>query len=136
MKFMTEQAYPCALAINRLKAEVRLGVSAEERAAPQEVEIDVRFYLPSPPAAATDDDGKYICYHSLGQKIHALCAQREYRLIEYLAHEIYRLLRGKVPEEVKLWVKLRKLHLPLSYMEGGASYSFTDLPAPAWVVPE
>lgn len=132
---MTEH-YSSVLILERLKAQVHLGVGPEERRKAQEVAIDVRFYLPQPPPAAKTDNGEYICYHDISAQIHALCVRQEYRLIEFLTHEIYRLLRKETPAEVKLWVKLHKLRILLPYVEGGTSYTFTDLPASALVIPQ
>jgi FolB domain-containing protein len=129
-------AYAGVLALHQIHAEARLGVGEEERRAPQTVVIDVRLYLPRAPAGALSDNADYICYHGIGQKIHALCAGKEYRLIEYLTHEVHRLLRTLVPEEVKISVRLRKPRILLAYVQEGASYGFSDLPPHAWTPPE
>jgi FolB domain-containing protein len=129
------QAYASVLSLNALSVKVSLGVTQEERSRPQDVRIDVRFYLPAAPAAATDDEAKYICYHGIGEKVKALCARKPYRLIEYLTHEIYRLLRGAVPRQVKIGITLTKPVIGLASARGGASYTYTDLPPAAWVAP-
>jgi FolB domain-containing protein len=128
--------YPSVIALHTLRVKVRLGVGEKERAVPQDVVIDVRLYLPHLPAAAESDDAEYLCYHSLSEKIHALCVAKEYRLIEYLTHAIHRLLRASVPSEAKLWIKLRKPHILLDYVQEGASYIFTDLSPESRVVPQ
>lgn len=130
------QAYASILALHQIKTKVRLGVGQEERRQTQDVLIDVRLYLPAPPASAHNDNADYICYHALSEKIVALCAQGEYRLIEYLTHAIYESLRAHVGSDIKIAVKLTKPHIAaLPYVEGGASYSFCDLPPFAWVTP-
>ncbi len=115
--------------------DVHLGISAEERQHPQRIILDIRFYLPSLMSSSVDDNGEYICYHGISEKVYALCIGREYRLIEYLAQEVYRLLRRETAEEVKLWIKLHKARILLSYVEDGSSYTYTDLPPHSWVVP-
>ncbi len=132
----TSQAYASMLAIRQLEAMLHLGISAEERRISQKVIIDVRIYLPELPQASDDDNGQYICYHGISEKIQALCVQKEYRLIEYLTHEIYRLLRKQLPPEVRVAITLRKPAIQLPYVIGGASYSYSDLPAYSWVAPE
>ncbi len=129
-------SYASVLALHALEVDIHLGVGEEERARPQKVIIDMRLYLPSLPGAAESDEGDYICYHTLSEKIRALCLEREYRLIEYLAHAIHRLLRESVPAEIGIWVKLRKPQILLPYVRGGSSYTYSDLAPHAWVVPE
>ena len=128
--------YTNALSINRLSADVHLGVDQEERQTPQKVVVDVRFYLPALLSSAERDDGDYICYHDISEKIYGLCTGRQYRLIEYLAQEIYRLVRRQVSKEVKIWIKLHKPRILLPYVEEGASFTYTDLPPFSWVVHE
>lgn len=129
------KAYPSTLAIRRLTAKVHLGVGDEERAIPQEVSVDVRFHMPALMSSATNDSGEYICYAPICEKIQDLCTAKPYRLIEYLAHEIHRLLRAEIPDEVRLTVMVLKAPALLPFV-GNTSYSYTDLPPFSWVAPE
>lgn len=134
---MSEPAsYQSVLSIHGLTAEIHLGVGEEERSVRQRVVVDVRFYLPEPMESAGDDNGKYLCYYGISEKIASLCMAKPYRLIEFLTMEIYRLLRGLVPEPVKLQVTLRKPEVLLPYVTGGSSYRYSDLPPFSWVAPE
>ena len=74
------------------RLDVRLGCSAEERAVPQAVDLDlaVRFAeLPS--ACETDKLEGTVCYADLIHAARDACAGREFRLVERLAHELYAL---------------------------------------------
>ncbi len=130
------QVYINALAIHKLSADVHLGVGKEERQIPQKISIDIRFYLPQLMSSSVRDDGEYICYHGISEKIYALCISKEYRLIEYLTQEVYRLVRKETAEAVKIWIRLYKTRILLPYVENGTSYTYTDLPPFSWVVPE
>jgi FolB domain-containing protein len=129
-------SYTNALSINRLSVDVHLGVGKEERQTPQKIILDVRFYMPSLMSSATRDNGEYICYHDISEKIYALCVSKEYHLIEYLAQEVYRLIRKEMPAAVKLWIRLHKPRILLPYVEEGASFTYTDLPPFSWIVPD
>src|ERR1700754_1846700 len=119
--------YPSILALRQVRAQVRLGVGADERATPQDVLGDIRFYLPTLPGAARDDEGDYLSYHGLGERVYEVCTKKAYRLIQFLTHEIYRVLRAELPQEVRLCLRLHKVRILLPYVEVGASYTFTDL---------
>ena len=134
-EFSKAHCYNNVLSINSLGVDVRLGISKEEQKNPQRIILDIRFYMPAVMSSSVDDKGEYICYHGISEKIYALCISKEFRLIEYLAQEVYRLIRRETADEVKLWVKLHKTRILLSYVEEGSSYTYTDLPPHSWVVP-
>ena len=127
--------YASFLSINKLVQKVRLGISQEERSQPQEIRLDLRLYLPNKLSSFEDDNGEYICYHEISEKIATLCSAKEYRLIEFLGSEIYRMIRATIAPEIKIWLSLNKTKILLEYVEGGTSFTYTDLTPNAWVVP-
>jgi FolB domain-containing protein len=132
---MSIPAYSQYLSVNRVRVPVRLGLTPEERAAAQPVEMDLRFYMPDIPAYARKDEGDFICYGKITQRIVQVCSAGEFRLIEYLAMEVYRMLRAQVHEDVKIWLRALKCQVPVAQVLNGASYTYTDLPPNAWVAP-
>jgi FolB domain-containing protein len=124
-------AFPACLSLRQLRLPVRLGVGEEERAMAQDVLVDIDFYYELPPACAEDDSGDYLCYHQIAEEIRLLLASRPFRLIEFLTMEIYRRLRVRAPEGVKLRVMLRKPAIGLGYVEGGAGFCYSDMPCGA-----
>ena len=132
-------SYHSVLILNTLRMAIHLGVGEDERRVKQDIALELRLYFPMPPAAAESDRAEasdYVCYHSLSEKIHALCTAKPYRLIEFLAHEAYRMARAEVSGETKIWIRVNKIKILLDYVEDGTSYIHTDLPAGAWVPPQ
>jgi dihydroneopterin aldolase len=112
---------PCALALNDLRLEARLGCGADERAKPQGVRFDlsVRFDR-LPEGSKTDRLDGTICYAELSEKLRALCKEREFHLIENLGYEAYRRIDPGPP--LKLWLRVTKLKPPVAGLEGGSSF--------------
>jgi FolB domain-containing protein len=133
---MTQYHY--CFSINRLRLAVRLGCEAPERKNPQPVEAEARVYFPTKPTCVTDDNGKFIDYAGLCSCISEVAEHAEFKLLEYLAGESFKALRRYLDDEgekdAKLWLKLTKCAAPVAYLEGGASFVLTDLPAGASVV--
>ncbi|MEI6730258.1 MAG: dihydroneopterin aldolase [Pseudomonadota bacterium] len=132
---LPQTVYNNILSINSLTANVSLGITPEERSIPQQVVIDLRFYIPESLSSSIDDNGEYFCYHNLSEKIYALCTSKEYRLIEFLIMEVYRMVRKQVPDSVKIWIKLHKTSILLDYVQNGASFTYSDLPPNSWTIP-
>jgi dihydroneopterin aldolase len=122
------QDVSCALSLASLRCQVRLGCGADERAKPQDVSFDLSIKLDRLPEGSKTDrlEGTF-CYAEISDAIRAVCAEREFHLIESLGYEAYRrveplLVRagGRIPP--KLWLKVTKLRPPVSGLEGGASF--------------
>lgn len=121
--------YAAALGIHRLRLSVKLGLEEGERLKAQPVEIDVRFYFPKLPAACKTDEGDFLCYDDICAAITECVTRREFKLIEYLALEIFNLVRGQVKDDtVKIGIRLLKCVPPVPNMLGGASFTYSDLP--------
>lgn len=127
--------FPYCLSVDTITLDVRLGCEPEERAAPQRVHVDVRAYFSALPEECKTDSGDFICYEKIGRRAAATVQNREFRLIEYLAQELFADLRKTVREDAKLWVKATKIHVPVDCVKGSAAFVCTDLPAGTWVVP-
>jgi len=92
------------------RLEVRLGCSAEERAEPQPVDLDLAVRFRELPKA---------------------CAGREFQLVERLAHELFGRLRALVPEDAELWLRATKLRPPVTGLHGGVAFSLGDFGGPS-----
>jgi FolB domain-containing protein len=133
---MTHYAY--VLVANRLQLAVHLGFYTGERAKPQPVEISFRLYFPQAPAQADNDEAEFIDYGMVCKSIHDFVAVREFKLVEFMAMEVFRHLRevidGRGGQAIRLWVKLNKIAAPVPGLTGGASFVHSDLPAGAtWI---
>jgi dihydroneopterin aldolase len=114
------------------RLDVRLGCSAEERAMPQPVDLDLalRFRTP-PPACASDRLEDTVCYAELIEAARKTCAGREFHLVERLAHELFARLRVLVPAEAELWLRATKLRPPVAGLHGGVAFSLGDFAGPS-----
>jgi dihydroneopterin aldolase len=119
------------LEFRRARLAVRLGCSAEERAAPQPVDLDlaIRFAAP-PPACASDRLEQTVCYADLIELARQTVAGREFRLVEHLAHELFARLRPLVPADAQLWLRATKLAPPVEGLAGGVAFSLGEFPGP------
>jgi len=76
------------LKLSGIKIYPRIGVTAEERAAPQECLADVAIDGDWSAAAAADDLESSVDYCLILEKVRSVAAAREYVLLETLAYNI------------------------------------------------
>jgi dihydroneopterin aldolase len=115
------------LRILRLELEVRLGCEAEERAAPQKVELDATLrFATAPEACRTDRLEDTICYADLAAVARERASAREYRLVEHLGQEIYTAFRDRIPEATQLQLVVRKVAPPVPGLHGGVSFAIEE----------
>lgn len=79
------------LIIRGLTAKCRLGVTEEERAAPQHVVIDLELAIDAAKAAQGDNVADTVDYAALAAAVLQLASQRPVRLLETLTESIARL---------------------------------------------
>ena len=114
------------------RLDVRLGCSAEERAAPQPVDLDLALrFRGLPPACASDRLEDTVCYAELIEAARKLCAGREFALVERLAHELFTHLRPLVRADAELWLRATKLRPPVEGLAGGVAFSLGDFAGPS-----
>ncbi len=128
-------AYTSCLRVNRVRLDVALGCEPEERANPQAVEVNVAFFFPEVTNASYKDSGDFVCYGKLSFALQKMCEGKEFRLIEYLGMEMYQVARNTTPLEVKITLTLTKCDVPVDFVHGGASFSYTDVPPFSWTPP-
>jgi dihydroneopterin aldolase len=109
------------------RLSIRLGCSDEERAHPQDVDLDLAIRFPAPPSACETDELKdTVCYAELLDAARTHCQGREFRLLEKLASELLARLRREVPPGAELWLRVTKLYPPVPELRGGVSFSLGD----------
>ncbi len=128
-------SYNNVLRVNRIRLGVRLGCEKEERAQIQHVEVDLAFYTPDLAEPSFADKGDFICYDKISNALEAMCRGREFRLIEYLCVQLFDKVRGMTPNGVRIALKVTKCQIPVPFVLGGASFSYTDLPPFSWTPP-
>lgn len=131
--------YASSFSIDRLQFAARLGVYDDERAKPQPIEVSLRWYFPGEPDCASDDHGMFIDYAGLSSRLRKAVETREFRLIEYMARELFSIARAYLDEhdgaDIRLWLKLTKCKPDVADLAGGASFTQCDLPADATLAP-
>jgi len=131
--------YPASFSINRLAFPAHLGVYDAERAALQPVSVQLRLYFPQSPACTQSDTARFIDYSALSDALTKAGTTREFRLIEFMAQELFSIARSYLDAHdgaaVKLWLCLTKLAPKVDYLEQGASFTLCDLPADATLTP-
>jgi len=85
---LRQEKQPDRLKLSGIKIYPRIGVTPEERAAPQECQADIVIGGDWSEAAAADDFTRAIDYCLIIEKVRAVAARREYALLETLAHAI------------------------------------------------
>lgn len=130
--------YPYCFSINRLQLAAKLGWYDAERRRPQPVELTIKLFFPKRPECVDDDFAHFIDYDMLCNSIHALVAQQEYRLIEYMAQSMLNHIRQfvdtKKAPDVKIWLTLTKSAPAVPHLLGGASFTLADVPEGATTI--
>lgn len=113
---------PDQIFIERLEFRGRCGVTAEERAKPQPLAVDLTLDCRISSAGRTDNLAQTIDYAAVARRIVEIGTTQEACLLETLAERFLSMLFAEFPvEDVSLWV--RKLHPPISYVTASVGIS-------------
>ena len=115
------------LEIRDLVLPVHLGCEAEEREVPQEVAFSVAVRMPGrPQACVTDDLNDSICYAEISEVILKQVVGREFKLIEYLAQEVFQAIKAMRTSDFLMRLEIHKLHPPVANLRGGSFFSIGE----------
>lgn len=99
--------------IERLEFRGRCGVTAEERAKPQPLAVDLELDAPFDPAGHSDNLADTIDYAKIAQRLVEIGTTQDACLLETMAERFLTMLFADFPiTRANLW--LRKLHAPIS----------------------
>jgi dihydroneopterin aldolase len=99
--------------IERLEFRGRCGVTAEERAKPQPLAVDVELDPHLDPAGHSDNLANTIDYAKIAQRLVEIGTTQETCLLETMAERFLAMLFADFPiKQANLWV--RKLHAPIN----------------------
>jgi dihydroneopterin aldolase len=90
-----------------IKIFPRIGITPDERSAPQECHADLSLWSSFEAAAAADDLDQSIDYCRVLSAVQKVAESREYNLLETLAYEIARTISQSFPID-RVRVRLRK----------------------------
>jgi dihydroneopterin aldolase len=102
------------ITLTGIKLHPRLGTTSEERESPQECEADLVLWGDFQAAAFTDSLEQSVDYSQVISLVQRIAGDREYNLVETLAHRIAREVLQSFPID-RVSVKLRKR--PASLLE-------------------
>ena len=114
------------LSIREVELNIHLGLLENERVEAQAILFDIDLSFATPPKGCQSDSIEdVVCYAELLEHLRTHIPQKEYHLIEHLAHDIYLLVKQKVPPETRVAIQLYK-HPKLEGLSGGVSFYFSD----------
>jgi len=112
--------------LSGVRCSVRIGVTPEERRAPQECLVDIELERDLSRATQTDDLHDTLDYSRVFDLIQRVSREREYSLLERLAGRIEEELRTD-PASKSLRIRVRKPHPPL---DGSVDYVGIEIRRP------
>lgn len=120
--------FSSVISLNKLRISAKLGVTKEERNKPQDIDVSFRFHLQGiPKACETDNIEDTVCYHKISDLITEICSKKEFKLLEYLCYLVYKEVRKKVAQDIKIWVLVEKLTPEIEGLVGSSSFEFSDI---------
>ncbi len=121
---MAASPAPGVLEVRGARMHARVGWSPGERARMQIVELALRVEFPVlPRACETDELADTVCYAQLLERAEGVCAGREFRLVEHLAHVLAERLHEMLPQGARLELTVTKPHPPLPRLHGGVHFT-------------
>jgi dihydroneopterin aldolase len=99
--------------LRRMEFEGRHGVTEEERAEPQTIELDVELRLDLRAAGRSDDLAQTVDYGDVFEICRAQVEQHTYHLLEGLAEAIATDILGRFPDVGSVVVRAMKPGVPL-----------------------
>ncbi len=118
---MTNQPHN-SLSLNGLQLSVFLGVYPEELIKKQLVTVDICIApLEVPKGCLSDELADTYCYDKLITHIKQAVSNRKFKLIEYLTHELYRLLLSYFEQKVRVLVRVTKKPA-IADLSGGVTF--------------
>ena len=94
--------------IHDLALMCRIGCSAEERAFPQKMRIDLDVFLDTTDSAASGDIEDTICYHQVKSMLKEIASERDWVLVEELGTRMAGDIFKNYPRAESVRIELRK----------------------------
>jgi len=118
------------LQISDLRQWVHLGCTDQEKHLPQLVAFDVDIaFQKNPKAIHTDEIKDAFCYAEAADLIKKCIKSKPYNLIEYLAADVYEVIRGALDKQeykaVEMSVTVHKLSPPVPDIHGAVSFTIS-----------
>jgi dihydroneopterin aldolase len=102
-----------AIYLRGMAFEGRHGVSEEERAEPQEIQLDIELLLDLAPSGASDALDETVDYAAVFEICREQAEERSYRLLEALGEAIAGEVLGRFARVDRVVVEVRKPGVPI-----------------------
>ena len=113
--------------VDDLILSLKVGWTENERKEPQSIAISMELRLRTMPTAVYSDDlSETICYGAMVEKVEDFLANREFCLLEHLAHSVYEFLKEDCGDQALIFINVRKIEPPLEHVRGGVSFCCGD----------
>lgn len=117
---------PAVMIINDLEFLVRLGWSEKERQKKRRVLLNVTIHFKKAPRAClTDQLDDTLCYHQLSMLLQEKIGNRTFKLIEYLAQDVYSFIKKEVPKNTAVTVSVVK-YPKIKGLKGGVCFHYGE----------
>lgn len=114
------------MVLHKLEFLVNLGWGQDERALQQMVTVDIHVQFANPPVACMSDNlSDTFCYDTLNKTIQDKIGQKEFRLLEYLAQEIYSCVKNFIIPNTTVNICVTKYPNHF-FKSGGVSFWYGD----------
>ncbi len=100
------------LILHGLRYRANIGSTAEERAYPQPIVVDVELSIDIRPAARTGDLAATVCWSSVRTCIESVIGSRPWTLVEELVHAIGRAITERAPSVDAVRITVKKFPFP------------------------
>ena len=128
--------YGSVTSMNRLRVNAHIGLTPEERAYLQPLEIEIRFYYEGVPEFGDQQAGQFFCYANTAEAVKNFIQEGEFILIEKTTLMLFDVVRDNIVQQmsedygksVYVWIRLVKCSPPIPYLMEGSSFTYTDLP--------
>ena len=115
------------LTLENLQLDVNLGVGEDERKQKQKVNFSFKiFFTELPKGCYSDDIDDTFCYFEISNITKDFCKNKEFKLLEYLCVCLHAKIKGKIGNEVGLWLKVEKCSPPVEGLIGTTAFEYQD----------
>ncbi|AZL16207.1 dihydroneopterin aldolase [Rickettsiales endosymbiont of Stachyamoeba lipophora] len=104
------------ITINKIILDLHIGITNQERAISQPIQIDLEIILlTAPKAFESDNINDTICYHAIYTQVTTFLKSKIFSTLEYLAYNLHSMLKKtNQANEFNINLHISKLHPPIS----------------------
>lgn len=113
--------------LESLHVYMKVGVPDLEREHPQKITISFKLYQEEAEPIEDDDSKNYNCYATIAKEIKKYCISREFKLLEFLCFQLYKVIKVHSHKSTKVYVKVEKHDIQYDSMQFNAKAEYSDL---------